>query len=304
MIVSEETAISKSGSAYSTLIGGLEKSGKLSTDAGQIARVKDITDRLITQAIKYRPDSKSWQWSVNVIDDPENVNAFCMAGGKMAVYSGLIEKAKPTDDELAQVIGHEISHALLIHARESMSVQLAAQMAVVTATAISKPQNQQAAHDISAIAAVTLISLPNSRTEEAEADKLGIELAAQAGYDPHAAVTFWKKMVKMSGGSSRFDFLSTHPSSPKRLEALAGVEQTMAQKYEAGKPNRNVPPHSWATVSSSLPTPGNAIAGGITPGSANALTAQRLREINSLKNDGVITESEFQKKKKQLLDEF
>jgi len=304
MIVSEESAISKSSSAYSSLIGGLSKSGKLSTDVEQIARVKVITDRLITQAIKYRPESKSWLWSINVIDDPETVNAFCMAGGKMAVYSGLLEKVKPTDDELAQVMGHEISHALANHTAEKMSVELATEVAVTTATVMANPQNQQTVHDVSSIAALTLITLPNSRTAEMEADKIGIELTAQAGYDPHAAVTLWEKMEKVSGSSSRFDFLSTHPSSPKRLDEIARLEQTMIPIYEAGKPNRNIAPHAWSTIASNIQKAGNANTGARMSGTANRFTAQRLREIYRLKSDGVITEIDFQKKKRQLLEEF
>lgn len=304
MIVSEESAIARSSSMYSSLIGDLAESGKLSTDSAQIARVKDITDRLITQAVIYRPQAKNWQWSVNVIDDPETVNAFCMAGGKMAVYSGLIEKLQPTDDELAQVMGHEISHALASHTAEKLSVQMAGELAVVTATAMANPQNQQAVHDVSALAAIALINLPNSRTTEYEADKIGIELAAKAGYDPHAAVTFWEKMSKLSGGSTRFDFLSTHPSSPKRLEALAELEKSMAPLYTDGKANRSQTPRAWSTVGTNLPIPGNAGMSRNMPDTANSLTAHRLREIHKLKNEGVITESDFQKKKQQLLEEF
>lgn len=304
MIVSEESAISQSSVAYSSLIGGLAKTGKLSTDTGRIARVKTITDRLITQAVTYKPESKGWLWNVNVIDDPETINAFCMPGGKMAVYSGLLDKVEPTDDELAQIMGHEIAHALSSHTAEKMSVQLASQLAVVTATAIAEPQHQQTVHDVSAIAALTLVSLPNSRTAEAEADRIGIELAAKAGYDPHSATTLWEKMANITGSKSRFDFLSTHPSSPKRIEALAGLEHEMAPIYEAGKANQNVPPESWATISSNIPTASNNRPHTATFPSKGSLIPQRLREINSLRNDGVITEHDFQKKKKELLDEF
>lgn len=302
MIVSEESAIARSSGMYSSLIGDLAESGKLSTDSAQIARVKDITDRLISQAVTYRPQAKNWQWSVNVIDDPENVNAFCMAGGKMAVYSGLIEKLHTTDDELAQVMGHEISHALASHTAEKLSVQMAGELAVVAATATANPQNQQAVHDVSALAAIALINLPNSRTVEYEADKIGVELAAKAGYDPHAAVTLWDKMAKLSGGSTRFDFLSTHPSSPNRLEVLAELEKSMAPLYAAGKANRMQPPKAWSTVATNLSVPGNASSA--IPDTGNSLTAHRLREIHKLKNEGVITESDFQKKKQQLLEDF
>ena len=120
MLVSESTAINESKQAYSALLQPLAKDGKIDSDPATVARVHEITSRLIAQAIKYRPETQDWEWSVKVIDDPKTVNAWCMAGGKMAVYTGLIQQIKPTDDELAQVMGHEISHALAKHSQEKM----------------------------------------------------------------------------------------------------------------------------------------------------------------------------------------
>jgi len=239
MLVSEQSAIVQSESAYSSLIAGLSESGKLSKDKKLIARVQGITDRLITQAMEYRPETRDWKWSVEVIDEPETVNAFCMAGGKMGIYTGLIGQVEPTDDEIAQVMGHEISHALASHSAEKMSVRLAAELAVVAVTATANQENKQVANEMSSLAALTLITLPNSREAESEADRIGIELAAKAGYAPHAAVTLWEKMMKATGQTSRFDFLSTHPASPKRIEALAALESKANLIYEAVKPNRN-----------------------------------------------------------------
>lgn len=307
MLVSEESAIAQSDSAYSSLIGGLAETGKLSTDVELIARIQGITDRLITQAVKYRPDSKSWKWSVNVIDDPETVNAFCMAGGKMAIYTGLINKVEPSDDEIAQIMGHEISHALASHSAEKMSVRLAAGIAVAAITTSADQKNRQFTHDMSSIAALTLITLPNSRGAESEADKIGVELAAKAGYAPHAAVTLWEKMMKVSGQTSKFDLLSTHPASPKRIEALAALEDSMTPIYESGKVSRNTTPKAWTTIASNIPKSDAASSlqqSVRLPTTSNTFTTQRLRELYSLKKDGVITESDFQKKKKSLLEEF
>mgnify|MGYP000399795407 CR=1 FL=1 len=113
MLVSEQQAISSSKQAYLSEMKRLDEEGKLSTDIKTNARVREITGRLVAQAIIMRPDTKDWEWSVEVIDEPETVNAWCMAGGRMAIYTGLLEKVQPTDDELAQVMGHEIGHALV-----------------------------------------------------------------------------------------------------------------------------------------------------------------------------------------------
>lgn len=313
MLVTEQSAITQSDSAYSSLIAGLDKSGKLSKDEELIARVQEITDRLITQAVKYRPETKDWKWSVKVIDEPETVNAFCMAGGKMAIYTGLINKIEPTDDEIAQVMGHEISHALASHTAEKMSMRLAAGLAVIAITSTANQNNRQVTHDVSSLAALTLVTLPNSREAESEADRIGIELAAKAGYEPHAATTLWEKMMKVSGQTSRFDFLSTHPASPQRIEALVALENKMGPIYEAGKPNRNSPTDTWTAIASYTTTTGvtnktqshsyGTTKIGITKQPNESIT-QRLRELHSLRKEEVITESDFQNKKSQLLEEF
>ncbi len=218
MLVSESTAITESREAYSALLQPLAKDGKIDSDPATVARVHEITSRLIAQAIKYRPETRDWEWSVKVIDDPKTVNAWCMAGGKMAIYTGLIQQIKPTDDELAQVMGHEISHALAKHSAEKMSRALAMQvgMAGLGVAAATQSDSRYAGLGLSAASAAAMVALelPNSREAESEADRIGIELAAKAGYDPHAAVTLWEKMAKVGGGDgkSRMDFLSTHPA--------------------------------------------------------------------------------------------
>lgn len=231
MLVSEETAISSSRQAYAQEMGKYQKEGKLVTDPRALKRVKVITERLVAQAVKMRPDSAKWQWSVQVIDDPKTVNAWCMAGGRMALYTGLIMKVDPTDDELAQVMGHEIAHALANHTAERMSTAMAANAGILAAGILSDNPGQAMA--ITAAAATVAIKLPNSRASENEADQIGIELAARAGYDPRSAVTLWQKMAKV-GGSAPAEFLSTHPSDATRKDRLGALAPKMMPYYQAG----------------------------------------------------------------------
>ena len=228
MLVSEEQAISSSKQAYVATVRDLDAKGQLSTDRATIARVEEITGRLIAQAIQMRPDSADWEWSVVVIDDPKTVNAWCMAGGRMAIYTGLIEQVRPTDDELAQVMGHEISHALANHTAEKMSVQMASAVGVAAVGIVA--DNHVAALGGAALAAAYAINKPNSRAAEREADRIGIELAAKAGYDPAAAPTLWQKMGQ-AGGSEPPQWMSTHPSSGNRQAYLAELVPEMQQFY-------------------------------------------------------------------------
>ncbi|MCU7837443.1 MAG: M48 family metallopeptidase [gamma proteobacterium symbiont of Taylorina sp.] len=235
MLVSPEQAISASKEAYIQTLKPLDDKGKVDNDAKVTKRVKLITGRLIAQAIEQYPHTRNWEWSVKVIDDPKIVNAWCMAGGKMAIYTGLLNKVKPTDDELAQVMGHEISHALANHTAEKMSVSMASQIGMVTlAVLVNDSRHRGLALTGAALAATMAIQLPNSRTAEIEADRMGIELAAKAGYDPHAAATLWKKMAK-AGGSNPPEFLSTHPSPGNRQKTLHDLASQMMPYYKEKK---------------------------------------------------------------------
>jgi predicted Zn-dependent protease len=230
MIVSEDQAINSSTAAYLEVLKTYQDQGKLVKDAKLNARVRRITGRLIAQAVELRPETRNWDWSMQVIDDPDTVNAWAMAGGKMAVYTGLIEKIQPTDDELAQVLAHEISHALAKHTAEKMSVVMASQVGVAAIGVAS--DNNQLALTGAALAAMLAIELPNSRTAESEADRIGIELAAKAGYDPRAAATLWQKMGALPGGQPP-QFLSTHPSPQNRQETLRKLADQMMPYYKA-----------------------------------------------------------------------
>jgi len=232
MLVSEDSAISASKQAYVDTLQPFQEQGKLDNNPSLVRRINRITDSLIQQAILLRSDTKQWQWSVKVIDDPETVNAWCMAGGKMAIYTGLIDKLSATDDEIAQVMGHEISHALANHSAERMSIAMANSIGL---QAIQVATNADQGQMGLAVAAAQLsLTLPNSRKSESEADKIGIELAAKAGYNPNAAVTLWQKMEKV-GSSKGFEFMSTHPSPSNRQEKLKKMIPQMMPYYLAAK---------------------------------------------------------------------
>lgn len=231
MLVSPEQAIISSREAYIQTLQPLHKEGKIDSDIVVSNRIRLITGKLIAQAVNLYPHTADWEWSVKVIDDPETVNAWCMAGGKMAIYTGLIEQTKATDDEIAQVMGHEISHALANHTAERMSVAMASQLGLMgLAIAVGGNEYGGAILGGSAAAAAVAITLPNSRTSEEEADAIGIELAARAGYDPRAAASLWQKMGEV-GGEGPPQFLSTHPSPDNRKETLTILAEEVMPYY-------------------------------------------------------------------------
>ena len=233
MVVPESMAIRESAAAYSQMVGGLAKKNQIESGTARAERVRVITERLIAQAVRFRPDAANWSWQVQVIKDPKTVNAFCMAGGKMAIYTGLIEQLKASDDEIAQVMGHEIGHALANHTQERMSIAYTSGIGTQLAAIALGAREQTAA--LMQSAALVAIQLPNSRESESEADQIGIELAARAGYDPQAAVSLWQKMGKVSEGKSPPEFLSTHPSPAHREERLRELAVKVQPLYLAAR---------------------------------------------------------------------
>jgi Zn-dependent protease with chaperone function len=266
MLVPERQVIAQSISAYKAELVPYGKKGRLNSNEQVVERVRGITDRLVGQAVRYRPDSASWAWEVNVIDDAKTLNAFCMPGGKMAIYTGLIEKLKATDDEIAQVMGHEIGHALANHGAEKMSVGMVSDI-LISAIGGNNQGRQQAGQ----LAALLAWQLPNSRGAETEADRIGIELAARAGYDPDAAPRLWQKMKQESGEKGRFDLLSTHPASDKRMEELAALAPHMRPLYAAAAKNPAALPTRLAANVREV-TPGTDPGSQAAPGSLRPLT--------------------------------
>jgi len=238
-LVSESEAIRGSSLAYQQMMGDLSKKKQVERDSERTRKVQEMTDRLIAQAIKFRPSAASWHWEVQVIDDPKTVNAFCMAGGKMAIYTGIWEQLHATDDEVAEVMGHEISHALADHTRERMSIARSTSLGVQVLGAAAGVGNLGG--QLMEQAAYVAIGLPNSRESEAEADRIGIELAARAGFDPRAAVTLWDKMGKLDSGKSPPEFLSTHPAPEHRAATLKELATKVEPYYLAAKANSVAP---------------------------------------------------------------
>jgi predicted Zn-dependent protease len=216
---------------YVQVLGEANKKGKLNVDAKQTERVRAIAQRLIPHTAVFRDDAPRWNWEVNVLASDE-VNAWCMPGGKIAVYSGLIDKLKLSDDEIAAIMGHEIAHALREHARERISQQMATSAVIGVGAAVLGVG--QAGADLGSLVAQVTFTLPNSRTHEIEADRIGVELAARAGYDPRAAVSVWQKMAKASDGGPP-QFLSTHPSPENRIKDLEVYAQRVMPLYQAAR---------------------------------------------------------------------
>jgi predicted Zn-dependent protease len=217
--------------AYAKVLSDAAKKNQLNRDPAQVERVRAIAKRLIPSTAAFRSDAPGWKWEINVITSPE-VNAWCMPGGKIAVYTGLITKLNITDDELAAVMGHEIGHALREHGRERASEQMAQQLGIsVLGAALGL--GDTAAQLTQTVLDVTL-SLPHSRTQETEADRIGVELAARSGYDPRAAVSLWQKMGKLGGGKPP-EWLSTHPSDETRTRDVQGYADRVMPLYEAAR---------------------------------------------------------------------
>lgn len=218
---------------YQQIVKQAQSKNALNRNPEETARVRRIADRLIPQTVVFRPDSRDWKWEVNVLSSKE-LNAWCMPGGKIAVYSGLIEQLKLSDDELAAVMGHEIAHALREHAWERASKAANASLALdIGGILLGASQSQM---DMASLAYQASFELPNSREQETEADRIGVELAARAGYDPRAAVSLWQKM-RAQAESEPPKWLSTHPPSAERQSDLEDYSQRVMPLYEQARRN-------------------------------------------------------------------
>lgn len=231
MGVSSQSVNQASAKAYTELMEKTRKAGKLNRNRRQYERVQRISRRIIAQVGVFRQDALQWDWEVNVVEDDKQVNAFCMAGGKMAVFSGLIKKLQPTDDELAAIIGHEVSHALREHVREQVSAQQGMGAASILAGILFG--SQEAMQATSRILNVGY-GLRYSRKAEVESDSMGVELAARAGYDPRAAISLWQKMARINGAGVP-EFLSTHPAPENRISNLSHDAAKVMPLYYARK---------------------------------------------------------------------
>ncbi len=233
LLLPTSTVNDMSAQSYTQTLQEAKKNNTLNADKPLLTRVTNISNRLIAQVGVFRPDATKWKWEVNV-EKNDQLNAYCMPGGKIMVFSGLAEKLKATDDELAAVIGHEIAHALREHGRERMSQAYIQQFGLqALATVIGGNAGNMAAQG-AGLGSQLLFSMPNGREQEREADRMGLELAARAGYNPEAAVSLWKKMMAANKEAPP-EFLSTHPSSENRIKDLQALTPKVMPLYLAAK---------------------------------------------------------------------
>lgn len=201
----------------------------------QVIRLRSIAQRIIPFSYEWNPRAKDWKWEINLIGSNQ-INAFCMPGGKIAFYTGILDKLKLTDDEVAAVMGHEVAHALREHARERMGKGAVTQGAArlggaVLAGVFGINPNLT---DMAAQGTASLLSLKYSRDDETESDLVGLELAARAGYDPRAGITLWQKMSAASKGAPP-QWLSTHPAGKERITQMEKNLDKVLPLFERAK---------------------------------------------------------------------
>jgi predicted Zn-dependent protease len=214
---------------YLQVMQGAAHKGALNRDPTQTARVQHVVQQLIPQTAVFRDDAVRWPWQVNVLTSPE-INAWCMPGGKMAVYTGLLTQLALTDAELAAVLGHEIAHALREHVRERMGRQQATAVGTAVGAAVLEYFTGVSPGELGHTFTQAMFVLPHSREQEQEADRIGVELAARAGYDPRAAVALWQKMAARGGGPPP-QWLSTHPAHEARIRDVQDYAQRVLPLY-------------------------------------------------------------------------
>ena len=217
LLVPESQIIHASEQAYEQTKDEAKRKGRLDVNPLMVARLKAIHQKLVEQIHVFRADAMKWAWEVHVIQEDE-LNAYCMPGGKIMFYSGIIDRLDLSDSEIAAIMGHEMAHALREHGRERMSEALLQKVGLdlLLAKGSLDPKYAAAIRVFGAL----VISLPHGRTQELEADDVGLELMARAGYDPNMALVLWHKMAGASGAGKPPELLSTHPSDANRIRRI------------------------------------------------------------------------------------
>lgn len=230
-LVSADTIEQSAAQQYAQMLQQAASKNALGgPDHPQVRRLRAIAKKIIPHALAWNPRARNWHWEVNLIGSKQ-INAFCMPGGKIAFYSGILEQLKLTDDEVATVMGHEIAHALREHARERMGKNAATGIgANLLSSVLGLGQLGQTVTSYGA----QLLTLQFSRSDESEADLVGMELAARAGFDPRAGVSLWQKMAAASKGAPP-QWLSTHPSGNTRIADIqANLPKVLPLYQRAG----------------------------------------------------------------------
>ena len=235
LLLPASTVERSSAQQYGQLLRQASQQGALNRDPQQVERLRAIARALVPHATRFHPGSQQWRWEVNLLSS-RTVNAFCMPGGKIAFYTGILDTLKLTDAEVAAIMGHEIAHSLLEHGRALMSENVVKQVGIAAVASYFNlgPNTTQALGQ----AATLAVSLPYARKHESDADLVGIELAARAGYDPRAAVEVWRKMERLSQASGRGQppqFVSTHPSHATRIREIEANLPKVLPLYDAAR---------------------------------------------------------------------
>lgn len=229
MLVSSAQVEQMAAQSYTKLVAEATAGGVLNKDPALLKRLRAVAGRIAPQSAIFRADAPGWKWEINLLQSPE-LNAYCMPGGKIVFYSGLIQQLTLSDAEIAIVMGHEVAHALREHAREQMSQALVAQTTIGASAALLGLG--QGSVDLASAGYQALVATRFSRNDEAEADRIGLELAARAGYDPRAGVTLWKKMMSANRGGRPPEFLSSHPAEASRVQQIEALLPTVLPLYQ------------------------------------------------------------------------
>ena len=228
-LIPADTLEASARQQYRQTLGEAESKGALAPDDyPQLKRLRAIAAKLIPFTAQWNPDSRKWKWEVNLIGSKQ-INAWCMPGGKIAFYTGILDQLQLTDDEVAMIMGHEMAHALREHSRERLAKSRATGMGLSVA---SQLLGLGQLGDVAANLGTQLLTLKYGRDDETEADLVGLEIAARGGFKPEASVQLWKKMLSATGaGKGQLPFLSTHPSGNNRIQELEANLPKVAHLY-------------------------------------------------------------------------
>ncbi|NNG24675.1 M48 family metallopeptidase [Telluria aromaticivorans] len=221
---------------YTQMMGEAQQKGALvPASHPEVRRLRAIAQRIIPHAPRWNQNASQWKWQVNLIDS-KDVNAFCMPGGRIGFFSGILTQLKLTDDEVAAVMGHEIAHALREHSREKMAKQGMTSMGARVGGALISGIFGVDPGITGAVAnqAGQLLVLKFSRNEEREADLVGLDISSRAGYDPRAGITLWRKMAALSKRAP-IELLSTHPGGETRIKDMEEHMNVLLPLYARAK---------------------------------------------------------------------